>query len=85
MNEQEQQDLGALIEQLRSVIDESKSLSNEDRTRLETLMARVETRADEDEGIVDHLEDALSQFETEHLDLVRIINRIANVLSAGGI
>jgi ABC-type transporter Mla subunit MlaD len=78
-------ELGALINELRTVIDESKSLSDEDRTRLNDLMSRVETGADEDDGIVDHLEDALSQFETEHIDLVRIINRIANVLSAGGI
>lgn len=40
---------------------------------------------DEDDGILDHVGDAVDQFEVEHPGLVTTLNRIANALSAGGI
>lgn len=83
-----EQDLDELIEELRSTIGRSASLSDDDRSRLDGLIGRVEASAaseEDDDGLLDHLEESLSRFETEHVDLVATINRIANVLSAGGI
>ena len=81
-----EQELDELLEELRSTIAETDTLSDDDRTRLAGLMQRVEAAADQDDdGLRDQLDDALSRFEVEHVGLVRTINRIANVLSAGGI
>lgn len=40
---------------------------------------------EDDEGLLEQLDDALSRFEAEHVGLVSTINRIANLLSASGI
>jgi hypothetical protein len=59
------------------------------RRGVDDLIRRIEVEADEDEdddpNIIEHIEDAVGRFETEHVDLVQTINRIANALSAGGI
>lgn len=94
-------ELDVLIEELRATIEGSETLSPEDRVRLATLLRRIETTAnedtepeprdeqgeqeDEEEGLLEQLDDALSRFETEHVGLVSTINRIANLLSASGI
>lgn len=82
----DEHELGELIDELRTTVAGSGSLSDEDRRRLDGLIERVEAVAEEeDEGLLDQLDDALSRFEAEHVGLVSVINRIANVLSAGGI
>lgn len=82
-------DIGALIDDLREAIAATGSLSEPDRSRLDDLVQRIETQADEDEdddpGFFDHVDDSISRFEAEHVGLVQTINRIANALSAGGI
>lgn len=79
-------DLDRLIDELRAAIADTSSLTPDDRARLDGLASRVEAAADEeDEGVLDHIEEAVGRFETEHAGLVGIINRIANALSAGGI
>lgn len=83
------QDMPELLAELRSTIADTSGLADADRTRLDDLVRRIEIEADEDEdddpNIIEHLEDALGRFEAEHVGLVQTINRIANVLSAGGI
>ena len=84
-------ELPELLDELRATIEHSESLSDDDRARLDGLVARVEAVTDEttddeaDEGLFEQLDDALSRFQTEHVTLVATINRIANVLSAGGL
>ncbi|MFT5203893.1 MAG: hypothetical protein ACI9C1_003296 [Candidatus Aldehydirespiratoraceae bacterium] len=82
--------LEELIDELRSAVAGAPSLSQEDRDRLDGLVARVDRAADEDdheedEGLLDQLNDSLTRFEVENASLVSVIGRIANVLSAGGI
>lgn len=78
--------LASLIGELRAAIDNSDSIVGEEQVRLMALVARVESRvADEHDGLVEQLEDAVSRFETDHVALVGTLNRVANVLSAGGI
>ncbi len=85
----EEDDVAALLVQLRSAIAETGGLAGDDRGRLDDLVRRIEAQADENEdddpNILDHLDDALSRFQADHSGLVQTINRIANVLSAGGI
>ena len=82
-------DMSELLDELRSAIANADSLAGDDRTQLDELVRRIEVEADEDEdddpNIVEHIEDAIGRFEAEHVGLVQTINRIANVLSAGGI
>lgn len=82
-------DMTELLEELKSAIAEADGLAGDDRTHLDDLVRRIEVEADEDEdddpNIIDHIEDAIGRFETEHVGLVQTINRIANALSAGGI
>ena len=82
-------EMSELLDELRSAIANADSLAGDDRTQLDELVRRIEVEADEDEdddpNIVEHIEDAIGQFEAEHVGLVQTINRIANVLSAGGI
>jgi len=81
--------MSELLDELRSAIANADSLAGDDRTQLDELVRRIEVEADEDEdddpNIVEHIEDAIGRFEAEHVGLVQTINRIANVLSAGGI
>lgn len=83
------QDISDLLDELRSTIAAMDGMADDDRAHLDALVRRIETEADEDEdddpNILEHLDDALSRFEAEHVGLVQTINRIANVLSAGGI
>jgi uncharacterized protein YdcH (DUF465 family) len=81
-----ERELAELIENLRSAVAETETLSGEDRSRLDKLIERVEASAEEgDDSVLQHLDDARTRFETEHVDLLRIVNRIADVLGAGGI
>lgn len=85
----EEKDLPELLEELRAAIAETSSLADIDRSHLDDLVRRVETQADENEdddpNFLEHIDDAISRFEAEHIGLVATINRIANALSAGGI
>jgi len=85
----EDHDMEELLAELRSAIAETASLRDEDLSHLDELVRRIEVEADENEdddpNIIEHLEESLSRFETEHVGLVQTINRIANALSAGGI
>ncbi len=85
----ENEDVAALLDQLRNVIAATGGLAEDDRGRLDDLVRRIEAQADENEdddpNILEHLDDALSRFQADHVGLVQTINRIANVLSAGGI
>ena len=82
-------DMDELLDELRTAIAAAGGLREEDRSHLDELVRRIELEADEDEdddpNIIEHLEESLSRFETEHVGLVQTINRIANALSAGGI
>ena len=81
--------MSELLDELRSAIADADGLAGEDRSHLDQLVRRIEIEADEEEdddpNILDHIEDAVGRFETEHVGLVQTINRIANALSAGGI
>ncbi len=83
------EDVTELLDELRATIAQSEGLGDDDRDRLATLIGRIESEVDEDEdddpNLLDHVSDAIGRFETEHVDLVATINRIANALSAGGI
>lgn len=89
MKNSEDHDMEELLAELRSAIAETASLRDEDLSHLDELVRRIEVEADENEdddpNIIEHLEESLSRFETEHVGLVQTINRIANALSAGGI
>ena len=79
-------DLEQLVHELRTAIADSDSLADHDRARIDGLVERLETGIeDEHEGIVDHIEDSVHHFETDHPVLVETLNRIANALSAGGL
>jgi len=86
-----ERELAELIENLRSAVAETETLSGEDRSRLDNLIERVEASAEEaaaeegDDTVLQHLDDARTRFETDHVDLMRIVNRIADVLGAGGL
>jgi uncharacterized coiled-coil protein SlyX len=86
-----ERELAELIENLRSAIAETETLSTEDRSRLDNLIERVEASAEEaaaeedDDSVLQHLDDARTRFATDHVDLMRIVNRIADVLGAGGL
>lgn len=76
-------DMAELLEELRVAVAESEGLSEEDRARLEALAREIEEEADE--SILESMDDAVTRFGVEHDSLARLINRIANSLSAGGI
>lgn len=78
--------LATLIGDLRAAIDNNDSIVGDEEVGLMALVARVESRiADEHGGLVEQIEDAVSRFETDHVALAGTLNRVANVLSAGGI
>ncbi len=78
--------LELLIQELLTAIDGSAGLDREEKDHLIGLVKRVGRRIeDEHGGIVEQIEDTVSRFETDHVALVGTLNRIANVLSAGGI
>lgn len=82
-------DMSELLDELRKAIAEADGLAGDDRAELDQLIRRIEVEVDEaeddDPNILDHIDDAVSRFEVEHVGLVQTINRIANALSAGGI
>jgi len=79
-------ELSELVDELRATIAASEGLSDEDRSHLDGIVGRIEDEADDDdEGIISSVEDAVARFEVEHVGLVRVINRIADALSAGGL
>lgn len=88
-DDRDDRDMDELLDELRAAIAAAGGLAEEDRTHLDELVRRIEIESDEDEdddpNIIEHLEESLARFETEHVGLVQTINRIANALSAGGI
>lgn len=80
MNEK---DMAELLEELREAVAGSDGLSDDDRGHLEALADKIEAEADE--SLLESIDDAVTRFGVEHGTVARVINRIANVLSAGGI
>ena len=76
-------DMAELLDELRAAIAESGGLDADDRAHLEALADRIEAEADE--SVLESMGDAVNRFEVEHSGVVRVINRISNALSAGGI
>lgn len=76
-------DMAELLDELRAAIAESGGLSDDDRAHLEALADKIEDESDE--SIIESMGDAINRFEVEHSGVVRVINRISNALSAGGI
>ena len=76
-------DMAELLEELRTAIAEADSLSDDDRAHLTGLADQIEEEADE--SLLESVDDAVNRFEVEHAGVVRVINRIADALSAGGI
>lgn len=79
-------ELDRLLDELRAALDEASGLTDDDRDRLTGIVGRIDDATDDEpHGVVDQIEDAVHRFETEHVTLVSVLNRIANALSAGGI
>ena len=76
-------DMAELLEELRTSLADSEGLSDEDRAHLEALADKIEAEADE--SLLESVEDAVTRFEVENAGVVRIIGRIADALSAGGL
>lgn len=80
------QDLDRLLDQLRAAVADTEGLADDDRARLSRIIGRIDEAVEEEEqGVVEQIEDAVHRFESDHLSLVEVLNRIANALSAGGI
>lgn len=80
------QDLEGLLDELRTAVTDTAGLADDDRTRLSGIIGRIEDAVEEERhGVLDQIEDAVHRFETEHVTVVDVLNRIANALSAGGI
>jgi hypothetical protein len=78
--------LEALLDELRSTISDSETLGDDDRAKLGKLADRIEGQADDEEpGLVEHIGESVSMFETDHPSLVQTLNRIAQTLNAAGI
>ncbi len=77
------------LEQLRSELAASASLSAADRRRLEQLIADVGEHIDlerhEPQSLADRLQDATSHFEQTHPRLTLAIGAVAEALSRLGI
>jgi hypothetical protein len=80
MNEK---DMVELLTELREAVAGSDGLSDDDRAHLEALADRIEAEADE--SVLESVDDAVIRFGVEHGTVARVVNRIANALSAGGI
>lgn len=80
MNEK---DMAELLAELREAVAGSDGLSDDDRARLEVLANKIEDEADE--SLLESVDDAVTRFGVEHGTVARVVNRIANALSAGGI
>ena len=76
-------DMAELLEELRAAVAESEGLNDEERSHLGQLADKIEAEADE--SVLESIDDAVTRFEVEHSGVVRVINRIADALSAGGI
>ncbi|HEX7026400.1 MAG TPA: DUF4404 family protein [Gammaproteobacteria bacterium] len=78
------------LAQLRAEIEKLDSVSESDKQRLESLLARIRNTADpEDAETGDDLQDAITEnitkFEASHPRLTAIMNDIATTLSNMGI
>jgi hypothetical protein len=77
------------LDQLRSELAASSSLSAADRERLEQLIADVHEHVDREElepqSLADRLQDATSEFEETHPRLTFAIGAVADALSKLGI
>jgi hypothetical protein len=77
------------LDQLRSELAASSSLSAADRERLEQLIADVHEHVDREEpepqSLADRLQDATSEFEESHPRLTFAIGAVADALSKLGI
>lgn len=77
------------LEQLRSELAASASLSRSERERLERLIedvrAHADEPADEPQTLADRLQEATEQFEQTHPRLTLAIGAVAEALSRIGI
>src|SRR5262249_44277984 len=77
------------LEQLRSELAASASLSSSERERLERLIADVREHVDlehhEPQSLADRLQDATAQFEESHPRLTLAIGAVAEALARSGI
>lgn len=74
-----------LVRDLRSMIESSASLADDERANLRELAQRIEQQVEDEHGLIENLADSVGQFETDHPALVQTINRIAQTLNAAGI
>ena len=74
-----------LVRDLRSMIESSASLADDERANLSELAQRIEQQVEDEHGLIENLADSVGQFETDHPALVQTINRIAQTLNAAGI
>ncbi len=77
------------LDQLRAELERAKA-TDADTAELESLIDRLERHLDEDDeheehGIVDRLEEAVTQYEVEHPGVTSIFARIVDTLSAAGL
>jgi ElaB/YqjD/DUF883 family membrane-anchored ribosome-binding protein len=81
--------LSERLDQLRSELAASASLSAADRARLEQLIADVRDHIDDErhepESLADRLQDATSHFEETHPRLTLAIGAVAEALARLGI
>lgn len=81
-------DLHALIGQLKSEIAQLGPEDHDTRARLESLVTEVEQRieaSDGDDALIERLRDAVERFEVEHPRATGILNNIMVTLGNIGI
>lgn len=85
--------LNERLEELRTELAQSESLTESDRRRLESLLRSIRAHAagepsdddDEPESLSEQLRDATEQLEEEHPRLTLAIGAVADALSRLGI
>jgi len=79
-------ELEHLVNELRTAIEDSTALADEEREKLEALARLIDERVDDERhGIIAQIGESVGYFETNHPALVQTLNRIAQTLGAGGI
>jgi len=78
------------LERLRTEADNLKADDAAGREHIDKVIAQVEKRLDEeqendDEGLLEHLQNAIAHFEVEHPRAAAVLNDIMNKLASMGI
>ena len=75
-----------LVEELKQEIQQSHSAEPELKNKITKLIATIEDSSEEaDEGLIESVEEQVSEFEASHPKLTIILNRIMVALSNIGI